>query len=247
MDKDEAEIARVKYKSKRFCEMDFTELDTWVKALLLKIHTITGWVVPEDNMLKIFVDQFRKNVLETYSNCNPDEVEYAFRTFGTGVKDWGKQMNLSLIDQVMTPYLSRRYDVSKHEEIIHIRNASLQIENKEDMSKEAMESWFDETVKKVKAGTIKVDFIPLMLYEWMDANGNISATNAEKYGALERAANYRKCQLQEEYEKNPSQSNQWRLSNFVSQKLRGYFEGEEVDKVKSLAKKILLFEKILVS
>jgi hypothetical protein len=203
--------------------------------------------VPEDNMLKIFVDQFRKNLLETYSNCNQDEIEYAFRTFGTGVRDWGKQMNLSLIDQVMTPYLSRRYDVSKHEEVLNIRNSADQIQYKEDMSKEAMVAWFDDTSKKIKAGQMKVDFVPLMLYEWMDANGNITATPKEKYKYVEQAANYRQSQLEEEVQKLDNAANRWRLSSFMSQKLRGYFESDEMDTVKSLAKKILLFELILNS
>ena len=115
----------------------------------------------------------------------------------------------------------------------------------EDMSKEAMVAWFDETAKKIKAGQLKVDFVPLMLYEWMDANGNITATPSEKYKYIEQAANYRQGQLEEEFQKNDGNATRWRLSSFMSQKLRGYFEGDELDKVKSLAKKILLFEMIL--
>jgi hypothetical protein len=120
-------------------------------------------------------------------------------------------------------------------------------EIKEDMSAEAMTDWFNATAKKIKAGELKVDFVPLMLYEFMDHNGNITATKEEKYMYLQRAADYRQSQLQEEYEKNSTQATQWRLSNFISQKNRGYFEGEAADAVKSLAKKILLFEMIINS
>jgi len=37
-----------------------------------------------------------------------DEIEYAFRQSGTTVRDWGKAMNLSLIDEVLIPYLGER-------------------------------------------------------------------------------------------------------------------------------------------
>jgi len=55
-------------------------------------------------------------LVESYPNCNTDEIEYAFRTHGSAVKDWGKQMNLSLIDEVMGIYLERRLAVSRFEE-----------------------------------------------------------------------------------------------------------------------------------
>lgn len=225
--------------------MVWADVDTWSKALLIKINAITGWVIPEHN-LEVLLDQFRKKLVESYGNCNPEEIEYAFRNYGTVVKDWGKQMNLSLIDEVMIPYLARRREISDREESIAI-NKVTQIEYKEDMSQEAMQDWFNETAKKIKAGEMKVDYVPLMLYEFMDANGNISATKEDKHKYLEQAVNYRQWELEDELQKRDDHPNRWRLSNFMSQKLRGYFEGEEIDKIKTLAKKILLFEMILNS
>jgi hypothetical protein len=245
LEPEETKILAVKYSGTQFGKMIWADVDTWAKALLMKINAITGWIIPEEN-LEILLDQFRKKLVESYGNCNPEEIEYAFRNYGTVVKDWGKQMNLSLIDEVMIPYLARRREVSDHEEIIAL-NKIPKIEYKEDMSQEAMQDWFNSKIKEIKSGTLKVDFVPLMLYEWMDHNGNITATKEEKYMYLQRAADYRQSQLQEEYEKNSTQANQWRLSNFISQKNRGYFEGEAADAVKSLAKQILLFEMIINS
>src|SRR5277367_839620 len=132
------------------------------------------------------------------------------------------------------------------EEYKQIESKSIpKIEYKEDMSKEAMQDWFNEKVKEIKAGKLTVDFVPLMLYEWMDANGNITATTAQKYMYLQRAADYRQSQLEADVERNDCTANKWRLSTFISQKNRGYFEGEEVDTVKCLAKKILLFDLII--
>lgn len=222
--------------------MEWPELHSWTKALLLKINVITGWVIPEDT-LEILVDQFRKKLTESYPNCNPGEVEYAFRNYGTGVKDWGKQMNLSLIDEVMIPYLNRRLELSRIEE--QKAPPIMQIENKEDMSRDAMIDWFNNVSKQIKAGEITVDFVPLMLYEFMDDNGNITATNEQKYEYVARATDYRLGQLQDDVLKSDNHNNRWRLSTFMGMKNRGYFEGEELDKVKALAKKMLLYDTII--
>lgn len=88
----------------------------WADALLLKIHVITGWVIPEAALLNILTDQFRKKLLENYAHLNVDEIEYAFRNGGTIVEDWGKAMNLSLIDAVLIPYSNQRFNLSAQEE-----------------------------------------------------------------------------------------------------------------------------------
>lgn len=108
----EGKILSLKYKGKRIGEMNEAEVSLWSKSLLLKIHVITGWVIPELELMTILVEQFQKKLIESYGNMNPEEIEYAFRNSGTTVKDWGKQMNLSLIDEVLIPYLSERLRLS---------------------------------------------------------------------------------------------------------------------------------------
>lgn len=92
--------------------MSEQEVGLWSKTLLLKIHVITGWTIPDSDLLIILVDQFQKKLIESYPNMNADEIEYAFRQSGTTVKDWGKAMNLSLIDEVLIPYLDERKRLS---------------------------------------------------------------------------------------------------------------------------------------
>lgn len=97
--------------------MDDQQKSLWGKALLLKIHVITGWVIPErDELLNILVDQFQKKLTEDYGNLNVDEIEYAFRKSGTTIRDWGKAMNLTLIDEVLIPYTKQRLYLSADEE-----------------------------------------------------------------------------------------------------------------------------------
>lgn len=223
--------------------MDFEEVELWGDALLLKIHAITGWVLPEKTILTVFQDQFRKKLAESYSHCNPDEIEYAFRNEGTAIKDWGKQMNLSLIDEVMIPYLSRRFELSRLEE--HKSKPIAQIENKEDMSTEAMSLWFDDISEKVRTGNIIVEFIPISIYDWMDANGNIPLTKEQKWDYIKRARNYRIGKIREALDKEDSAENRFLLSEFNRMDANKRFEGSEASTIKMLSKQMIVFELIL--
>lgn len=112
-------MLQVKYASKKIGQMDGAELSKWAKALLAKIHVITGWVIPSnEGLYHILLDQFKKTLEEKYSELNPDEIEFAFRNNGTGVEDWGKELNLNLIDKVLVAYLHDRYRLSATEEKI---------------------------------------------------------------------------------------------------------------------------------
>lgn len=108
----ERDIIRVKYAALQFGKLSEQNLWVYAKAILLKIHVITGWTIPSDKMMDVLLDQFVKKLRESYPDVNPEEMEYAFRHYGTVVKDWGKNMNLSLIDEVMTTYLDDRYRIS---------------------------------------------------------------------------------------------------------------------------------------
>lgn len=65
--------------------------------------------------MNILVDQFTKTLIEKYDELNSNEIEFAFRSKGTIVEDWGKSMNLNLLDKVLTPYLNDRYKISEIE------------------------------------------------------------------------------------------------------------------------------------
>lgn len=96
--------------------MSIAELKTAATLLLIKINVITGWALYEDpKSAQILKEQFELKIKESYPNVNVDEMEYAFRQ-NTTVKDWGKFMNLGLIDEVMIPYLNQRKEISDIEE-----------------------------------------------------------------------------------------------------------------------------------
>lgn len=113
---DEKIVIQKKYASKKFKYFNEVEMLFAVKNILLKIHVITGWVLPMAELMNVLIDQLTKKIREDYSELNQDEVEYAFRNKGTVLKDWGKEMNLNLIDEILVSYLDSRYAISKKEE-----------------------------------------------------------------------------------------------------------------------------------
>jgi hypothetical protein len=105
-----------KYAAPRLATLNPVDLNTTCRVLLLKIHVITGWVIPANELMIILVDQFSKKLSESYGMLNVEEIEYAFRNQGTIIEDWGKEMNLNLLDKVLIPYLNQRLQVSQMEE-----------------------------------------------------------------------------------------------------------------------------------
>lgn len=96
--------------------MSQDEIKISASKLILKINFITGWALREDQeSQQFFKEEFELKLVESYPTVNLDEMIFAFRN-NTTVKDWGKYMNLALIDEVMIPYLQQRREVSKIEE-----------------------------------------------------------------------------------------------------------------------------------
>lgn len=106
----------LKYSSPAIRQLAPDALCVCCQTLMLKIHVITGWVVPSNEMMDILIDQLMKTLVENYGDLNSDEIEFAFRATGTTVKDWGKSMNLALIDEVLIPYRNKRTEISTVEE-----------------------------------------------------------------------------------------------------------------------------------
>lgn len=96
--------------------MQPSEISSSAKEVLLRIHVIAGWQMPPDELVVILVDEFQKKIVESYPNVTIEEITYAFRSGAYNVKEWGKALNISLIDEVMIPYIEKRFEVSKYEE-----------------------------------------------------------------------------------------------------------------------------------
>ena len=111
-------ILQVKYSAVPFLKMGIAQIYDSAGIALLKIFVITGWEMPSGDLKTILMDQLSKHLKESYLMLNLNEIEFAFRNYGSAVKDWGKCMNLSLFDEVMAIYLEKRYEASRIEEIL---------------------------------------------------------------------------------------------------------------------------------
>lgn len=137
---EERRVVELKYKSKQIGEMTDAEVSMWGKALIMKIHVITGWTIPiREEFLNILIDQVQKYLVEKYPELNIDEIEFAFRKTGTVVEDWGKEMNLNLIDKILIPYINTRFSISGIEERTKSKPVEQKIFTPEEMDNMARE------------------------------------------------------------------------------------------------------------
>ena len=82
-----------------------------IRKLLLKISVITGWQLPQKEIFDILIDQLDKFFFESFPYFNVAEIEYAFRRYGTQIKDFGREINLSLFNEVLATYKADRRQV----------------------------------------------------------------------------------------------------------------------------------------
>lgn len=90
------------------------------------------------------------------------------------------------------------------------------IEQKEDLGEMAMQAWYDDVKQRVIAG-MDYHLIPLMLYDFLDKKGLIKLTTPEKFKYMDAAA----------------------------RKIEAAGDPPEMEKVKSLAKRMVVNDYIL--
>lgn len=173
---DLSQIFYTKYAAPQISQLTPMELTKAVRMLVLKISVITGWNVSEQQEVRnILYEQTEKKLLEDYPDLNTEEIEYAVRAFGTTVKDWGKNINLSLLDEVLIPYKSKRLELSQLEERkAKPLPAAMQIEPIAD------ENEIVETAKKIFLKTGKPGLISSKVYDILEKRGDLKLTNDQK-------------------------------------------------------------------
>lgn len=148
---------------------------THSKALMIKISIITGWVIPEDQYMKnVLYEQFGKKLIEDYYSLNVQEIEYAIRNYGTTIKDWGKLVNLSIIDAALEPYINKRAEIRKLEEgAIKYKELSEPVEPMDP------EKWI-ELVRETYLKTKLTGLIPVPIYDLLEQSKEINLDLEEK-------------------------------------------------------------------
>lgn len=182
--REENQIIEKKYAAVQFGRMTEPERVLVAYSILLKIHVITGWTIPaSDEFMDILVGQFQKKLDENYEKLNAEEIEYAFRNRGLQIKDWGKSLNLTMIDEVMLPYLQNRFDLSHVEETLMAKFAG-RLDEKKEVTPEEWEEWL------IDLPNYPFEYLPGSAYDYLVRQGVIILTNGEKHALMEKAVGY---------------------------------------------------------
>jgi len=153
------------------------------QMLCLKIEALTGWVIPSENA-DILFDQLAKYLVEMFPTLNHEEIEYAFRTKSSNVKDWGKNLNLSLFTDVLEPYLIERKAASEKEAQ---QAAKLDLEKNIIPQKKMDNKELIETAYKIWQGMKNWEFIMVGAWDAIKAEKLFPLTKEDQLGYLKAA------------------------------------------------------------
>lgn len=167
----------LKYSGPRFSSIPDEDIQLHAMGLLIRLHAVTGWRIPEDEViLNTLVSEFSKFLAERFADLNPEEVAYAFRNYATGIKDWGKSMNLSLIEEPLQEYRNERRRLSELEERAKTSAIPSQLPAGEcDWS----EQW-ESLKEQAKNGQIDEAIILTPMYDWLVRQGLLTVDEDEK-------------------------------------------------------------------
>lgn len=237
----ESECFEVAIQNKKIVHRDLEELKESLRYAMVKIGLRSqNW--PSDLEKSVLIDHIIKN----YGGHTIEEIKLAFDMAITGRLDVEvncyENFSCLYFSNIMAAYREWAKEEYKH---VEASKPIPQIENKEDMSHASMTDWFNDVAKKIRAGEMLLEFVPPMLYEFMDDNGNINKTAKEKHEYLARAVEYRYGKLLEAVQKEDNATNRYTLNSFSKMRDEMCFVGDEITKVKTLAKQIILFESVI--
>ena len=151
---------------------------------MIRVCIITGWQLPNDKeMQEILFNQLGKYLIEKWPTLNREEIMYAFRNKSSHVKDWGKNVNLSLFTEVLEPYLIERKAASEREATI-----ALKLENeKTDLPFKMTNKELIETAFDIWKGMKNWEFIMVGAWDAIKAEKLFPLTHDEQMNYLKAA------------------------------------------------------------
>lgn len=150
--------------------MNGFEASAHAKGLCAKISVITGWQLPNDpEYINVLNEQLFKKMVDDYQDLNIDEFEFAMREYGTKIKDWGKSLNLAMIDEPLSLYMAKRKELSEYEERIS-QKKELPVSPQAADWKERCEDCY----QKFLAGKFNTDSWPVEIYGEFERCGHIA-------------------------------------------------------------------------
>lgn len=158
-----------------------------VQTTLFRINAITGWKVDANQTYQnILEEEFEKYLIENHSDLNFQEIPYAVRNYGLEIKDWGKSMNVSLLNQPIALYRGRRIELSDLEsrlkDQVKESNKAPQLPMETDWSR----VWSDILIS-AQESNIEKKIIPVPVYDWLIQKAKLVLTASERTAYYERA------------------------------------------------------------
>lgn len=183
--KEEREILAIKYILPVFSKTSAIDIGRQAKGLLVRLHTITGWKLPDDDLfLNTLVSEFSRYLTENCGDLNPEEVAYAFRNYALETQDWGKSMNLQLIHDPISRYRQVRKCISEMEERVSDRTKEGQKLIESPIDTDWSEQWY-KIKESARNGTINSIFIVTPIYDWLKRTGRLTVSGEERKQILE--------------------------------------------------------------
>ena len=230
-------------KANLISEVDSLALDKVFSYAFMKLG-LRGHNLPDPIETLLLHDHVRQN----YGKRTTDEVRLAFDMAITGKLEL-KSEEVACYENFSCTYFSRimnAYQAWARNEIKFLpQKKPLPPEVTVEYGDKTMMDWLASIIERVKANeNYPIEFIPGSLYEWLDQKGMITVSNTRKNECMDKAILLYAKTLGKNARDNPHEQNIQRKDHFHSMQMNKKFFGEDLDIVKALAKRILLFELI---
>jgi hypothetical protein len=231
-------------QAKKILKCTVEEIKQVLALVMVKIGLrADNW--PEDEEKAILID----DVMKRYAGHTIAEIKLAFDL----ALDNKLNVEWECYENFSCGYLSKimnAYRAWAKQEIKFLPTTpQIMIENKENISDKAMQGWLSDTVQKVKSGAYRKEFVSEMLFDWLARKGMINVVGVANRAYEGRAIDERRAALWKIREDNPTVANENNLKDFDAMIYYccgdlSKVEGPEVNKVKSIAKRWMLYDLI---
>lgn len=219
------------------------DLKTVLKGVMVKIGLRDqNWPVEEEKALLL------SHIIKEYGNHTVAEIALAFDMAiggklcvdtdkGSAPVDANCYENFSCLyfSSIMNAY--RKWAAEAYRQ--NVPEVPKLEAPKEELGDIAMKEWLAD-VKKSKT---QVELLPVMLYDWLDKKGEIKKTGPEKKEYMQKGVQHLHQQLLRMSLENPAKYKP-ELDQFLKMKEAGRFEGIILERLKKVAKRMILHEYI---
>jgi hypothetical protein len=131
--------------------MSKDQAETASKLILAMIKTLTGWSIPTGAALDLLKSLLASTLQKEYGSLTVKEIEIAFTRHSSKIKDYAKDINISLFNQVMDLYFMDRNEAVRIESDVYLKDVEAKVKSEEDVKNIARAS-VEESFEDYKTG-----------------------------------------------------------------------------------------------